>query len=363
MATYIVSASGGDYTTLEAGVEAVGTANGDIFNIQGIWTSAENTQITVGENITINAISESKHPGREWATGDTHWRHRYATTSTGHSFIIGNVGYLTMNGLDIQRVAGGVSAECLRLNDVGNASTISLDSCVMGHSGMTIEQDVLYGQDLATNISLTNCMFYHTHRGVVDQFGSVQSNFKVDVNSCTVYSVGTNSAPRNGLVGVDASTNMRVRCFNTLVETLASQPFIFPDSSATIDVANSATDQGSWGNNAIDIDINNRLGATFQTTTGSINYILRDLTSNPYDLRLVSSSFNLAQDSHSDATGAGLTMPSVDIIGNPRVAPYCQGAWEVTASAGGAPPAGEPRVAGIRFERNSSYSYGDIITY
>ena len=74
-------------------------------------------------------------------------------------------------------------------------------------------------------------------------------------------------------------------------------------------------------------------------TTG--NYCaVGDITTSPFDLRLVSHADNDAQDYHSSTTGAGLTTPSTDIIGTsrPQNTNYDVGPFEITA--GGPAPTG-----------------------
>ena len=43
--------------------------------------------------------------------------------------------------------------------------------------------------------------------------------------------------------------------------------------------------------------------------------IVEDITNDPYDLRLQSNTYNEAQDMHTDASGAGLSIPAADIVG------------------------------------------------
>ncbi|MGD9314203.1 MAG: DUF2341 domain-containing protein [Desulfobacterales bacterium] len=61
--------------------------------------------------------------------------------------------------------------------------------------------------------------------------------------------------------------------------------------------------------------------ATDSDTPGASTWVVfEDITSSPYDLRLKDNAENDAQDAHTDASGAGISMPADDINGTSR--PY-----------------------------------------
>ena len=325
---------GGDYTTLEAAVENAATIDGDVITITETWSASEATQIAVADALTIQATGDSKHIGRPHSGSETTYRHR--NTASGHSFTITDTGTVTFIGLDIQNTSTTTSDEVFR-NNVSN--TFIAQDCVLGFASRNSEQDIYYNEALAT-ATFESCHFYNANRAVVDLFqpdaGSV-----VNINSCTGYDIGYNAGAttRSGLVGVrDPASTCTVNIFNTIVHINTGTPVTSNDDADTVvNIHTLITNATSISNITLDTDTNNVTSATITDSTASTAYILNDVTTSPFDLRVTDHANNTAQDNHTNGTGTGtgLSVPSSDIVGTsrPQNTNYDIGAFEIVSGA------------------------------
>jgi hypothetical protein len=327
---------GGDYTTLEAAVEAFSTADGDVITISGTWTIREDTRIAVSDALTIVATGDSKQIGRPWRTGDTHYQHR--STSAGHSFTITDTGAVTFEDLDIILDHTGVSDEIFR-NNVSN--TFTARRCLLGFAVRTDQQDVYYNEAVSTAL-FEQCHFYNAYRAVCDIF-AYDTGSTIKFNSCTGYDIGysTGGSTRSGVVGMTGSTNtLVVDMFNCIFHINTGSAITGHTSGATLNCYTVVTNQAqisAGGAGQLDTNTDNTVNAAINDTDSSGNYILIDTTTSPYDLRLFDNATNnAAQDHSTNATGLGLTIPSTDIVGTsrPQNTNYDIGAFEVVASTG-----------------------------
>lgn len=322
---------GGDYTSLEAAVEAASTVDGDIIEISGAWSAREDTRIAVADALTIRAIGAAKQIGRPWQTGDTHYQHR-STSNSDHSFTITDTGSVIFEDIDIQHAGTGVSSEIFR-NNVSN--TFIARRCILGFETRTDQQDIYYNENLTT-AEFESCHFYNAYRSVCDLYqhdaGSV-----VNINSCTAYNIGFSTAynSRSGLVGTYGAYAATVNVFNTIahIDAGGDNVVMNSDANTTVNMHSVITNTTSLCNTALATDINNVVSATITDSTASSAYILSNLTSGAFDFRLVDHANNLAQDNHSNATGTGtgLSVPSTDLVGTarPQNTNYDLGAFEI----------------------------------
>lgn len=333
MATYSIAESGGDFTTLEAFVEDAGTVDGDVGEITGTWSASENTAIAVADALTIRCIGDAKHIGRPHSGSETTYRHR---RSTGHSFTITDTGTITFEDMDIQNTGTGVSDELFR-NNVSN--TFIARRCVLGFDSRTDQQDIYYNEQVV-DVTFENCHFYNAYRSVVDAYNHSNGSV-VNINSCTAYDVGNSAAigTRSGLVGITTTNTITVNIFNTVVDVRAGTPITSSsDSGKTFNCHTVITNSSDLVNSfyALNTDTSNVTSATITDSTASTAYILEDVTTSPYDLRLTDHANNTAQDNHTNSTGTGtgLSITSTDIVGvsRPQNTNHDIGAFEIEAA-------------------------------
>lgn len=322
---------GGDYTTLEAAVENASTGDGDVITISGTWTARENTRIAVTDALTIVATGDSKQIGRPWDTGDTHFQHR--STSAGHSFTITDTGAFVIEDLDIILDHTGVSDEIFR-NNISN--TFTARRCIMGFgvSGGTDQQDVYYNEAVSTAL-FEQCHFYNVFRAICD-VTAYDTGSTIKFNSCTGLNIGfsTGGSSRSGVIGMTGSTNTITNdIFNCVFEMNVGTVITGNTSGSTNNCYTVVTNASAMIDvGFIDTDTDNTTSATINDTDSSGNYILRDISS-PWDLRLLDSANNAAQDHATNASGLGLTIPSTDIVGTsrPQNTNFDIGAFEVVS--------------------------------
>jgi len=354
MATHTVKQSGGDFSTLATALADAGTGAGDTISIEGAWTIDDTDECTVADdNITIQTDASSKHLGYPY-NGSGTW-YRLHTTGTGHSITINNTG-LSADGLDIQNTSTGESDEVFRL-----ASTNpTIKNCVLGFASRNSQQDIIYKDtDTAATISFENCMFYNVYRAAID-FYQVLANCTININSCTAYDIGFSAVDtdRSGLFAMawcTASYTFEVNIFNTVVHINAgfvTSSDAAPTFNVTIDRATTNVPAASWSQNADSETVTDSLVSHNFTDDNSKSsdgdwVIVEDITTSPYDLRLQSNTYNEVQDMHADSSGAGLSMPSTDLVGTsrPQNTNYDCGAFEV-ASASSVTVALAPQVVG-----------------
>lgn len=339
MAAISVRESGGDYTTLEAAVENASTVDGDVITISGTWSSREDTRIAVADALTIQATGDSKHYGRAWQTGDTHYQHRSTSNTSGdHSFTITDTGSIVFDGLDIQHAGTGVSNEIFR-NNVSN--TLLVKNSVLGFNSRTDQQDIYYNEQVA-NVTFENCMFYNAYRAVVDLYNHANGSV-VNINSCISYDCGNTDivSSRSGIVGIFGTNTCTVNLFNCIFDLNAGLVVNSTDNNTSVNahtVITNVVNILSVTYTTFTTNTNNVTSATITDSTASTAYILRDTTTSPYDLRLTDHANNTAQDNHTNGTGTGtgLSVPSVDIIGTsrPQNTNYDIGAFEIVVAAG-----------------------------
>lgn len=345
MARVYVKADGsGDYTTLAA---AIGAGQTDI-EIQGTWNNAETSQYTVSAATTIRATGDAKHPGH-LASSPTHWRAR--PTAAGHVFTTS--ADLTLIGLDIQNGSTGTSDECVRID--GDNITVSATDCLIGFSSKNSQQDLCYSnQKTGITVNLTNTIGYNAGRsgvGAYSGFGSM--TLTVNINACSFYDIGSLNEGRAGIIGV-SDFNVTAAVFNSLLHVTgayATSERVFGRTVGS-EVMSIACDRCITNQDQIDhcTETDTLLSATWtddNTKSSDGDWVIvGDLTASTLDLRLQDNTYNEAQGAHSDSSGAGLTMPSTDMLGETRSAPYCIGAYRYV-SAGQLPIIDTAALTGI----------------
>lgn len=348
MATVTVKQTGGDYSTLAAAMSAR-TADGDTISIEGSWTVNDTAVCTNSYNTTVTTDASSANPGYVPAS-PSHYRLR---PTSGNCITLG--ASLTITGVEIGSQSTTTSDEIFRVN----ADSISLTSkkCLLYFASRNAEQDVVYTNAFDNlTIDFENCGFWNVQRGVVDAFNSIGTN-TYNFNSCHGYEIGYSSTAgaRSGLFGsTNGAGTHNVAVFNSAIHI--NTGYVFSGGSTCTDNVTcdrSITNVSDWTDANIDSETitDSTLSETWTDGTPSAgNVAVNDITTAPFDLRLQDDSNNGAQDAHADSTGAGLTMPSDDIVGTsrPQNTNYDIGYFEVVAAGGGgALPAGSLSLIGV----------------
>jgi hypothetical protein len=343
--------AGGAYASLNAAFTAAGL--GDTIRIQDAWTTDDTTSIsTSASDVTVIAEGESRCSG-VYEASPSHYRHRYAGGS-GHAMNFtmasGNRS-VTFDGVEIIRVGGSASDECIRLAGGAsqNGSKLFFNDGLMGFTVPTDQQDCVYVQS-ANEIEwhFENSVFINVYRGVAGCFAGL-GPLLAEFNSCHAYNISHSGLQQDGsgLVGWRAgntATGLVINIFNTLVECVAGFPINTDTAGSqarhTIQINDSITDWTewfNWGDDSSDITITNSpVSGEWKTAAGAgaTEVLILDDTG-LYDLRLLDDAANNdAQDFHSNASGAGLNMPATDLVGTTRAAPYECGPFSISVAAG-----------------------------
>ncbi len=331
------------FTTLNGALSDGGTGAGDTISIEGTWSVDDTVAATVvDDNITITCDADSRNPGYPHSGSGTWYRHRNAADA--HSITMNSVVGLTLEKIDIQNKSTVTSREVVRLIPDA-AHTLTLDKCVLGFASRNDQQDIIYQDvDYALTINVENCMFYNAYRAVIDLY-DVRAAKIINLNSCACYDIGYSSAAlsRSGVFGIYQATTdpYDVSVFNCFMHINTGTAFFTNASGGThqtLTIDRSITNQASWSTGEWNSPtITDSLLSHNWTDDNSKSsdgdwVIVEDVTTSPYDLRLQSNVYNEAQDMHSDGTGAGLTMPSDDILDTSRAAAYECGAFTIVAA-------------------------------
>lgn len=312
----IVKSSGGDYTTLASAI----TANEENIEIQGTWSSAEDANLTIDDPYTyIEATGDSKHPGY---TGSSPTHFILAPTGAGITIDMQySIGWTWVRGLDIRRTSnssdyvtvdysgiGGTIRDCIVRHNDGTSS----------HSGYGIAADPSVG---GCTVDIINCIIHGFYSPGIYAIPVIANTTTVKINSCTLWNNARNSTANihgSALVG---STVIRV--FNTIsveggafdFDTLEGSPDWNIHYSIDSDNSIATEDSDGIGNLAS----HNITDDDTKTSDGDW-VIVEDITTSPYDLRLVDQAYNEAQNMHTvyRMPNSDIVMPDLDIVGSVR---------------------------------------------
>lgn len=323
MATWTVKQSGGDYSTLASALSNASTVANDTISIEGTWTVDDTTAASVSDdNITIQTDASSKHPGY------------YDTTTNHYRLVISSGNCITINNSTtiIDGVAMSLTSTTSSDEGVRVEGDCTIKNCIIQATTATASQDGVYSWETTRTTTLENCMIYGFGRG--GSFPNSTSTGNVcNINSCTFWNnASTTSSYGGNITGRDNTNNV----FNTLCLGTTNHTDFNERSSVTwgisycVDTDNSIAtyDTGGAGNLASRTETDN-------TSPGAGDWVIvQNITSSPYDLRLVSNAENDAEDAHSVSSAEGLTIPSTDIVGTTRATAYEIGAFTIAAAGG-----------------------------
>ena len=334
-----VQQSGGDFTTLTAW-EAdrdgnSGAGDTENANITGTWSVDDANSFTISgfaASVIINIVAtgDSKHTGKIEAS-PTYYR---LAGASGH-VITCDDSDITLEGFVIRQDATSSSSEGVRINSTATGLILN-DLIIHANTASSTDQDGCYtGSGTSVTATFTNCIIFNWGRGCIhNQSGTPTLN----VNSCTVMYGGQEAAAAadRGCLSNTGSAVWAV--FNTIaMNSGANADFNFYSNPTTAnldycvasDTSISTEDAGAVG----------ALESRTSTDTASPGagdwVIFTDDTTSPYDFTLQDNATdNDAQEAHSSSTGAGLTIPSEDILDGTRDAAYDMGAHEVSVAGG-----------------------------
>ena len=335
MATHTVKQSGGDFSNLNAALQDSGTGTGDEVAIQGTWSAVDSNSWTISDSsIDVTTDSDSKFPGYVPAS-PTHYRN--SVSNGDHcGTISGNSASLT--GLHLIQAGTGASDECIR---IGASGTHNFDDCAFSSPNSYGDQDGIYGAGYNITMNITNCMAWGLGRAA---FHAAPGNNTQtwNIKCCTVYDCNNYTNETNGgavnAYSNNAGATINLNLFNNSFANAATN-----STSKDINDGTTALGTHNW---TIDRCIYDTIHANCGTPTDSLSgrdatdsdspgtgdwVVYEDITSATPDLRLKDNAENDAQDAHSDSTGAGLSMPSDDIVGTtrPQNTNYDIGAFEI----------------------------------
>lgn len=324
MAILDVKQSGGSYSTLAS---ALSSANaGDTISIEGSWTVDDTNGATIADdNLTIQTDASSMHPGY-WDETQQHYR-LDISSSGAHSLTLDGSYTATIDGLAIQYSGSGNSRECFRCMP-GTSDAVTIKNSILYQTGSHGDSDCLYigyNSSFGT-VTLENCVVHGAPRkGLHSQTGS--GSGQININSCVFWDNDVGIEISGSTSGLVIDMHNSVLCGNTTTDFSGSTSEVF-GCSYSIDSDNSIAGSADSGTG--------RLAS--RTITDNVSpgagdwVIVEDITSAPYDLRLVDNAENDAQDMHSTATAHSLTIPSTDIAGTsrPQNTDYDCGPFEIT---------------------------------
>lgn len=339
MPTRTVRQAGGDFSTLASALADAGTVAGDTISIEEAWTIDDTVGAVINDDdISILTDNDAYHNG-VFAPANNDYR---LVVSSGATCLTVNNDGAIIDRLALVQAGGGISDECIRIA-IADA-TIIISNGIIRSTTNTADQDGIFSSSSGVNVTIENCIIYGFARaGIQAQVlaGFVQT---WNLNSITIWDCALDLA-ESGAGGISllmgGGRTYNVNIFNTCI--------LDCNSPASDDYNEaSAGGTGNWDiHNSIDSDgsitgrdpgavgaIQNRI-VTDNGSPGVGDFVIfEDITTTPFDLLLQDNSVdNDAQDAHSATSGAGRTLPILDIAGDIRE----RGANEIDVGADSIP--------------------------
>ena len=345
---------GGDFTTLDAALVHVDISANEFIEIQESWTNDDTAACTIADDgLTIRTAGDSSNAGVVLNDGSSSEGHYRLSVSGSHCITVNNTGLL-INGAVIKMNGTGGSDECFRVN-IGSTSTLDITNCIIwsDKGGTSNDQNGVFCNRICT-IGLENCLVYGFSRSGVCSQSTADTVIIYNINSCTIWDNGydDNDLDNGGCATKhgNSSANTTWNIYNSTVVDNHTSLTNTGGASDSADFNAGTTGTVTW-------NIDNCL-CTDQSLTardaGAVapleDRILREATVSGNEVLLVeidTSLFNLtlvddatnndAQDAHSNTSGVGMTLPTLDIAGTTRDRASGKidiGAFAFAASAG-----------------------------
>ena len=348
MATKKITVDGvGAFTDLKTALADGGTDDPSVLEISGDWTIRDTASGAKVEdnNITIQtkAGDEARHKGF-----DDGGKNYALEVTTGHALQVNKTGCI-IDGLIIKQDGTGQSNEGVRFA-APDGSTITYKNLIVWADTADSQQDGLYCgnlDDVTVNVEQCYCFGFGRAGIHMQNFADVVITTILNVNSCGVWDNGHDANAGGIKIEIDTGSSMTQNVHNTW--SLEND-----NGTSSRDYKESSTSNTVWNvSHSIDSDASiaaviafagsgaNNLASRIllESDGGGLDVLVKDITTEPYDLRLVDDSTNNdAQDVHTHDMDHGVTIPSTDIAGTSRPQPVAGshdiGPFEIVAAAG-----------------------------
>jgi len=317
---------GGDWTTLDQAFDDASAS--EQINIEGAWTADDTRNAICAVDCQVTTLGASRHPG--YLSGSS-WSH-YRLVAGGDDTLLMNGDFtVVFDGLVVINNGTTSSGEACDFRP-GTSDSVTIKNSLIHVSGDTTQQDCVYTGyfNVCGPVTLEQCILTGAYRGGINaQNGN--SAITINVNSCVIYDCGHDDAGgvggAGGIINFDHLTSTAVvfNVYNSVVvgNTTGTDCLDFWDGAgnATWNISYSMDSDNSIAN-VIDSGSNNYASYTARESSSGGNEVLfEDITTSPYDLRLIDDANNDAQDIH-DPSGSepihGMSIPATDIIGTAR---------------------------------------------
>ncbi len=338
-----VQQAGGDFTNLATALADAGTGNGDTITIQGAWTVDDTLSCSISDNditVIVNQGNASYHNG---VYDESAQHYRLVVGDGNHCIQVDGQGDNIIDGLAIVQDAAGSSDEGIR--QAVSTDSLSILNCIVLASTFTSGQDGIYAPNIDGIINAENCIIYGWGRAgchMQNFSGGVTQTW--NINSLTVLNCETVDNADGGAYEQEGSggSTLIMNIFNSI-------GVAGPDTVGSGEDYNTKNTAATWSiDNCIDSD-----GSITDRDAGAVEPLEdRTATANPAPgvgdfvifNNVVQATANLllqdvpddndAQDAHSNTTGAGMTLPILDITAEVRE----RGANEIDIGADWVPP-------------------------
>jgi hypothetical protein len=340
MTTWTVQPSGGDYTTLASALSNASTVASDIIEISGDWTSTTDTASGTAADANLIIRTKVSDQARHAGVDNAGTNYELAVTDGATAAIEVTASGVTIDGLLVLQNATGTSDECIRMSNTGG--TLTVVNTIVRAANNSSDQDGVYAGTINCTINCENvCAIGFGRAGFQAQnSGGAAKTHTWNLISCTAWNCGRFSGEADG-GGINSQSKASSSVNNLNLHNCA---FLSNTSASSDDynlsaLSNSGTnnwnidncissdqsiDSGTGGGGRDSAPVNAMEGYVIgesDTSDAQGDMLVNDITTAPYDLRLVDSANNDAQDAHTAATGAGLTIGDYttgDVAGTTR---------------------------------------------
>ena len=316
-----VKESGGDYASISLVIADEDFDDGDVIEVSGTWEDPDTVNVSFNgvSIITIKAIDDARVDPTNLAS-PTHYR---LLTSNIYSVVqIENSDFTYFDGLDVR---SSNTQDYVRCFNIYNSNNVITRNCVSGFTAQNASNQAVYRMETNNGSTcqglIENCIAYNGgSSGVNPVVFSTSSKTIMNLNSTTVYKCGLDGG--GCLRGYSTTLNqVEFNVFNSILISVDGSACMEVGAGVTWDIHDSIADDNtilSMDGSAYGCLANREPSSNLSPGEG--DFVIFTSLVSPYDLTLQNSIYNDALEMHTDASGAGMDIPLLDILGNPR--PY-----------------------------------------